>query len=67
MADKSTLDTDKARAARVREKAESRQRDRERLEGSEVSVEELQVENSAFPTDWVEIAGIPDFFEKVGR
>ena len=45
---------DEAVDARLREKAESRMNDFERLRRGEVTAEELQLENSMFPPGWVE-------------
>ena len=66
MEDRIIID-DKAVKARLREKAEARMQDFERLRRGEVTAEELQRENSIFPEGWTENAEITDFFEKVGR
>ena len=66
MKDRIIID-DEAVDARLREKAEARMQDFERLRRGEVTAEELQRENSIFPEGWAEKAEITDFFEKVGR
>ena len=58
---------DEAVEARMREKAEARKDDFERLRRGEVTAEELQRENSIFPEGWVKNAVIENFFETVGR
>jgi len=57
---------DEAVEARLREKAEARMEDFERLRRGEVSAEELQRENSIFPEGWAETACITNYFETVG-
>lgn len=58
---------DKAVEDRIREKAESRKNDFERLARGEVTAEELQRENSIFPEGWVENVVIENFFDTVGN
>ncbi|MEM7010711.1 MAG: hypothetical protein AAF585_04425 [Verrucomicrobiota bacterium] len=57
---------DEAVEARLREKADARMEDFERLSRGEVSAKELQRENSIFPEGWAENVVIEDYFEKVG-
>lgn len=66
MDDRITID-DEAVEARLREKAEARMRDFERLRHGEVTAEELQEENSIFPPGWVENCVIEDLYKNFGR
>ena len=66
MEDRIIID-DEAVEARLREKAEARMRDFERLRRGEVTPEELQAENSLFPPGWVENCVIENLYENVGR
>ncbi|MFT6862437.1 MAG: hypothetical protein ACJAVK_000995 [Akkermansiaceae bacterium] len=51
---------------RIREKADSRRRDGERLTNGEVTPEELQRENSMFTEEWLRSVKIADYFCNVG-
>ncbi|MDF1755518.1 MAG: hypothetical protein P1U89_22200 [Verrucomicrobiales bacterium] len=65
MDDRITIDDD-AVEARLREKAESRKDDFERLNRGEVTAEELQRENSIFPEGWV-VANCSLDWDVIGR
>jgi len=65
MAIRITID-DEAVEARLKEKAEARMRDFDRLRRGEVTAEELQAENSLFPPGWVEENFVMDY-NAIGR
>lgn len=58
---------DEAVEARLREKADARMEDFERLRRGDVTAEELQRENSIFPEGWAANVDFSDHFSKVGR
>jgi len=51
---------------RMREKADRRRRDAERLTNGEVTPKELQRENSMFTAEWIRSVKIADYFCNVG-
>lgn len=66
MDDNNIID-DEAVEDRLREKADARMEDFERLRRGEVTAEELQRENSIFPKGWAANVDFSDHFNKVGR
>lgn len=66
MVDNAIID-DEAVEARLREKADVRMEDFERLRRGEVTAEELQRENSIFPEGWAQNVIIENFYDNFGR
>ena len=58
---------DEAVEARLREKADARMEDFERLRRGEVTAEELQRENSIFPEGWAASVDFSNHFSKIGK